>query len=73
MKRALLFLAFSLLAVSLSAQMDYHRRIPPMEYARIDRNQLQFPGGPSPAFEAFLRKLDTLLVTGQGDVRILHL
>ncbi|MBQ6763014.1 MAG: hypothetical protein IJP49_09720 [Bacteroidales bacterium] len=73
MKRTLLFLLLFLLAVPLGAQMDYHRRIPPMPYARIDRNQLQFPGGDAPTFETFLRKLDTLLLTGQGDVRILHI
>lgn len=73
MKRAVLILAFFLLAVPLSAQMDYLRPISPMGFARIDRNELRFPGGKSPAFDTFLRKLDTLLLSGQGDVRILHI
>ena len=73
MKRIVLFLAFFLLVAPLGAQTDYFRPVSPMGFARIDRNQLRFPGGDSPAFDLFLRKLDTLLVTGQGDVRILHL
>ena len=73
MKR--LFLLLTLLAAvwpSL-AQTRYHRRIPPMPYAHTERNALQFPGGASADFDTFLRKLDTLLVTGRGDVRILHI
>ena len=33
---------------------------------------LQFPGGESEEFDLFLRKLDTLLDTGKGDLRVLH-
>lgn len=44
-----------------------------MPYAHTERNVLQFPGGASADFDNFLCKLDTLLLTGRGDVRILHI
>ena len=72
MKRLILLLAFAAILLPASAQSLLHRRIPPMPYAHVDRNALRFPGGASADFDRFLRKLDTLVVTGRGDVRILH-
>ena len=72
MKRLILLLAFTAILLPASAQSLLHRRIPPMPYAHVDRNALRFPGGASADFDRFLRKLDTLVVTGRGDVRILH-
>jgi lysophospholipase L1-like esterase len=73
MKRFLLLLVLLTAGWTAVAQVRYHRRIPPVPQARFDRNALQFPGGASADFDAFLRKLDTLVVTGHGDVRILHI
>ena len=49
------------------------RRQPRYPFVRTDLNYLQLPGGSAPEFDHFCRKLDTLLLTGGGDVRILHL
>ena len=73
MKRFFLLLTLFAAVWPSLAQVRFHRRIPPMPYAHIERNALQFPGGASADFDAFLRKLDTLVVTGRGDVRILHI
>lgn len=73
MKRLFLLVAFVAVLLPASAQIRLHRRIPPMPYAHAERNALRFPGGASADFDAFLRKLDTLVVTGRGDVRILHI
>lgn len=48
------------------------RRLPRYPFVRADLNTLQMPGGKSPEFYQFCRKLDTLLVAGRGDVRVLH-
>ena len=75
MKRHIL-LVVAFLAALLPAgaqQLRFHTRIPPLPYLREDRNVLQFPGGESPDFDAFLRKLDTLVLAGRGDVRIVHI
>ena len=71
MRRTLLLLTLLLAFVPTDAQIR-HRRVPRMGFARLERNALQFPGGESPDFDLFLRKLDTLVMTGRGDVRILH-
>ena len=67
MKRltVILFLLFSVLSMEA-------RRYPRYPFIPADRNELQFPGGESEEFHLFLRKLDTLLNTGKGDVRVLH-
>ena len=57
----------------MDAQVRHYRRIPPLGFANLEKNTLQFPGGESPDFDNFLRKLDTLVTTGRGDVRILHI
>ena len=73
MKRFFLLVAFVAVLLPANAQTRLHRRIPSMPYAHVQRNALQFPGGASADFDAFLRKLDTLVLTGRGDVRILHI
>ena len=73
MKRLVLLLTLIAAAWPSEARVRYHRRIPPMPYAHIERNAIRYPGGGSADFEGFLRKLDTLVVTGRGDVRILHI
>ena len=75
MKRRIL-LILTALAIFLPAgaqQLRFHTRIPPLGFVHEDRNTLRFPGGESPDFDAFLRKLDTLVLTGRGDVRIVHI
>jgi len=69
MKKYLLAVAVLLSLAALSAEA---RRLPRYPFIRTDRNALQFPGGSSEEFNLFLRKLDTLLETGRGDVRVLH-
>lgn len=65
-----LALTFLLLLLLLPAGA---RRQPRYPFVRTDLNNLQLPGGSAPEFDLFCRKLDTLLLTGGGDVRILHL
>ncbi len=48
------------------------RRKPRYPFVRSDLNVLQTPSGESPELQHFFRKLDTLLITGRGDVRVLH-
>ena len=48
------------------------RRQPRYPFIRPDLNVLQTPSGESPELQHFFRKLDTLLITGRGDVRVLH-
>ena len=67
MKRLLFTLLLLMAVLSLEG-----RRMPRYPFIPADRNTLQFPGGESEEFGLFLRKLDTLLDTGKGDVRILH-
>ena len=67
MKRLILIVFLLVLAASLEA-----RRLPRYPFIPADRNVLQFPGGESEEFDLFLRKLDTLLDTGKGDLRVLH-
>ena len=69
MKKYLLAVVVLLGLAALSAEA---RRLPRYPFIRTDRNSLQFPGGSSEEFNLFLRKLDTLLETGRGDVRVLH-
>ncbi len=67
MKRLLLSLLLLVAALSLEG-----RRMPRYPFIPADRNTLQFPGGESEEFGLFLRKLDTLLESGKGDLRVLH-
>ena len=46
------------------------RRYP---FMRPDKSQIQYPAGQSPDYALFLRKLDTLLSTGNTDVKVLHM
>jgi lysophospholipase L1-like esterase len=48
------------------------RKKPRYPFVRSDLNVLQTPSGESPELQHFFRKLDTLLITGRGDVRVLH-
>ena len=64
MKRALLAILLLLTLLPLEG-----RRLPRYPFIRTDKNVLQ---GESADFQRFCRKLDTLLVTGGGDVRVLH-
>ena len=41
-------------------------------FVRTDLNHLQYPAGSAPDYARFLCKMDTLLLTGRADVRVLH-
>ncbi len=64
MKRSLAVILLLLTVLPLGG-----RRLPRYPFIRTDKNVLQ---GESADFQRFCRKLDTLLVTGGGDVRVLH-
>lgn len=64
MKKALLLAILILTVLPLQG-----RRYP---FVRAEKNELQFPGGPSADYALFLRKLDSLVISGSADVRILH-
>lgn len=66
------FFALLLLLVPLVLPAQ-HRHIPSLGFARLERNRIQYPAGESPDFDRFLRKTDTLVTFGAGDVRILHI
>ncbi len=66
-KRLTLILLLSLLLLPATA-----RRLPRYPFIRTEQNYLQMPGEQAAGFYHFCRKLDTLLVTGGGDVRILQ-
>lgn len=67
MRKTVLALLILLMVLPASA-----RRQPRYPFIRPDLNVLQTPGGESPELQHFFRKLDTLLITGRGDVRVLH-
>jgi len=67
MKRLIPIVLLLLSTASLEA-----RRLPRYPFIRTEKNSLQYPGGESADFRLFLRKLDTLVLTGRGDVRVLH-
>ena len=67
MKKLVLTLLLALLLVPGQA-----RRQPRFPFIRTEKSFLQRPGGEAPEFEHFCQKLDTLLLTGGTDVRILH-
>lgn len=62
--RVLIFLVLLLTAVPLAA-----RRLPRYPFIQSEKNVLQ---GESAQFGRFCSKLDTLLLTGRGNVRVLH-
>lgn len=71
MKRLSLIVFLLLVLWPAAARVCPHRRVPRYDFARFERNALQFPGSPAD-FDLFLHKLDTLVVTGRGNVRILQ-
>ena len=58
----------SLLLVAIMLPLQ-GRRYP---FVRVERNEVQYPAGDSPEFRLFMRKLDTLVLNGKGNVRVLH-
>ena len=67
MKRLILSILLLGLVVPLGA-----RRVPYSPLVQAQYNVLQRPAGASPSFDLFLRKLDTLVNTGGGNVRVLQ-
>lgn len=65
MKRLVCIVLVAFLVLPVSAQV--------FPFVRRDRNVLEYPGGRSAEYELFKRKLDTLLVYGSGDVKVLHI
>ena len=47
-------------------------RVPHYPFVRADLNVVEKPAGASPSYDLFLRKLDTLILTGGVDLRVLH-
>ncbi len=70
MKRCLLLLTL-LIATAASAQSRFHRRVQRLDYANFDQNSIIFPAD-SARFDEFLRKLDEVVVSGQGRLNIVH-
>lgn len=64
-------LIFILLAIFLGVRSEA-RGLPRYPFVRTEASCIQRPAGTSPDFDLFLSKLDTLLQSGRGDVRILH-
>ena len=73
MRRILTFLLCGmLLSGSAAAQGLLHRAVPDLGFGHLERNAIRFPAGKSEDFSLFLRKLDTLMLSDRGNVRILH-
>ncbi|MBQ4299006.1 MAG: hypothetical protein II763_01660, partial [Bacteroidales bacterium] len=70
MRRCLLLLTL-LIATAASAQSRFHRRVQRLDYANFDQNSIIFPAD-SARFDEFLRKLDEVVVSGQGRLNIVH-
>lgn len=64
MKRSLLIALLLLCVLPCSARYPF---------IKADRSVLEAPAGTSPSFVIFRAKLDTLVRTGRGDVRVLHI
>lgn len=73
MKRTALLILSLILAATLAGAQSRHRGIPSLPFARPDRNEIRYPAGESEDFDYFLRRLDTLLMTGRGNVRIVQI
>ena len=67
MKRALLLFALLLPFLSGAA-----RGLPRYPFVDLERNVLSAPAGQSRTYQLFRQKLDTLVITGRGNVRVLH-
>ena len=67
MKRLIVIL---LLFVPMLSSAARRTAAPP--FVRTELNTLQMPAGASPTYDLFLRKIDTLVLTGRTDVRVLH-
>ena len=73
MKRFAFFLILITLGVNMGfAQGPTKIETPDYSFTHFDRNHLVYPGD-SMAMERFFDKLDSLLFTGQGHVRIMHI
>lgn len=48
------------------------RDLPELEFARFDRNRIEFPGDSS-SFESLFNKMDAVLFEGAGNLRIMHI
>lgn len=57
---------------SLLVGQTVRKDIPDLDFARFDRNRIVMKGDSS-SFETVFRKLDSILCTGQGDLRIMHI
>lgn len=57
---------------SLLAGQTVRKDIPDLDFARFDRNRIVMKGDSS-NFETVYRKLDSILFTGRGNLRIMHI
>ncbi len=68
-------LAYSLLVLLLPATLwgqSLRKAVPDCDFARFDKNRIEFPGDSS-AFERLFEKMDSVLFQGQGNLRIMHI
>ena len=67
--------AYSLIILLLPCVLSgqtVRKELPDLEFARFDRNRIEFPGDSS-SFETFFRKMDAVLFEGSGNLRIMHI
>ena len=65
------FLAILLLPALLPGQ-TLHKDVPDLEFARFDRNRIVMKGDSS-CFETVYKKLDSILMSGEGHLSIMHI
>ncbi len=68
-------LVYSLLILLLPATLwgqSLRKAVPDCDFARFDKNRIEFPGDSS-AFERLFGKMDSVLFQGQGNLRIMHI
>ncbi len=72
MRRFLTYsLLFALLPASLFGQ-SLRKAVPDCDFARFDRNRIEFKGDSS-GFERLFLKMDSVLFLGKGNLRVMHI
>lgn len=71
--KVLLFLALIFVPMVLPAAKLMQRRVPALNFANLDRNCIEFPGGEGREMKLFFSKFDSLVHSGHNNVRIMHI
>lgn len=75
MRKSVLILLLGLLAVGSAGAQNWHRKVGAYPFIRYGDNRIAFPGteGEGDAYDLLWRKMDTVLLYGRGNLRIVHI